>query len=180
MDEPLDELYFKWLYRQVSSPRLRNPARTYWSLLRQLFRKEFVWLVPNDDNRVEDGRDLRYEFLDGNGVDRDHEWLSVECSMLEMLIGLSRRLAFEAEEGEPRDWFWTMLENVDLRQYSDAYYDRSSSASDREVNYILERVIWRHYERDGSGGLFPLNAARQDQRKVELWYQSAAFLLERY
>lgn len=63
MDGPLDEQYLKWLYRQVASSKYRNPARTYWSLLRQLYTTEFVWTVPNDDNRVEDGRDLRYEFL---------------------------------------------------------------------------------------------------------------------
>src|SRR5689334_4311656 len=120
MNEPLDELYFKWLYRQVGSVRLRNPARTYWSLLRLLFTKEFVWIIPNDDNRVEDGRCLRHEFVEELGIENvDYEWMSLGCSFLEMLIALSRWLAFEAEEGEPRDWFWHVMRVLGLDIYRD-------------------------------------------------------------
>lgn len=176
MAEPLDEQYFKWLYHQVSSLRLKNPARTYWSLLRQLFTKEYVWLVPNDDNRVEDGRDLRNEFIIEYNLDTDPEWMSIGCSVLEMLIGLSRRLAFEAE-GESRDWFWEMIENLDLVKYSDLYFKQENNI--RDVDGVLESLIWRTYSYDGKGGLFPLQHPRHDQREVELWYQLSAYLLER-
>ena len=92
MDGTLDDQYLTWLYSQTGSVRLRNKARTHWSLLRQLYSKEFVWLVPNDDNRVEDGRDLRYEFLHETGHTRaSREWLAMGCSFLEMLVALSRR-----------------------------------------------------------------------------------------
>lgn len=174
MDEPLDELYIQWLYRQVASPRFRIPTRTYWSLIRLLFKKEFVWIVPNDDNRVEDGRDLRYEFLDELQVERDVEWIGIGCSMLEMLIALSRRLSFETE-GEPRGWFWELLDNVGLSLYNDANYKKSD---DRKINRTLDKIIWREYRPDGQGGLFPLEHADQDQRDVELWYQQSYYLLE--
>lgn len=178
MDEPLDEQYLKWLYHQVASIRLRNSTRTYWSLLRHLFTKEYVWLVPNDDNRVEDGRDLREEFVKECEVIPDSAWLGIGCSMLEMLIGLSRRLAFEAE-GESRDWFWLLLENLDLKQFSDYVYSDRNPAVREYVDSVLERVIWRTYDGDGSGGLFPLMYPDTDQRHVELWYQLSAYLLER-
>ena len=175
MSEPLDELYFQWLYRQVASDRLKNPARTYWSLFRHLYTKEFVWLIPNDDNRIEDGRDLRYEFLDDEGIDEvSREWLELGCSMFELLIGLSRRLAFEAE-GQPRGWFWLLLENLQLETYNDDIYmhlDRD------DIDETLDRVIWRTYSPDGHGGLFPLNPPRRDQRKVELWYQMSSYIQE--
>lgn len=180
MDKPLDELYLEWLYRQVASLRLKNPTRTYWRLLRQLYTKEFVWLIPNDDNRVEDGRDLRYEFLDEIDEVARHEadpdWLSLGCSMLEMMIGLARCLAFEAD-GEARDWFWHMMENVDLRRFNDAYY-KGGEAETEVINEVLDTIIWRTYHRDGHGGLFPLRDAAEDQREVELWYQLNAYLLE--
>lgn len=178
MDEPLDEQYLKWLYHQVASVRLKNPARTYWFLIKQLFRKEYVWLVPNDDNRVEDGRDLRSEFLEECALDLDPEWMEIGCSMLEMLIGLSRRLAFEAEEGDSRDWFWKMLENIDLRKYNDFEISRNHS-KDTIIDEVLDQVIWRTYDESGRGGLFPLRSPPEDQRKVELWYQMGHYLLER-
>lgn len=173
MSPPLDELYFQWLYSQVGSVKVKDQSKTYWELLKQLHKKEFVWVVPNDDNRVEDGRDLRMEFLAEQGIDAtDSYWLRMGCSMLELLVGLSRRLAFEAD-GEPRGWFWHMMDNLGLRIYSDARI----LSTDR-INEILDRVIWRTYEPDGVGGIFPLKHPKQDQREVELWYQLSAYLLE--
>lgn len=168
-----DDAYLRWLYQQVAQVRLRNPSRTYWSLLRHLYTTEFVWFIPNDDNRVEDGRELRYEFIEETGIQNvNDEWLDLGCSMLEMLIALSRRLAFEAE-GRPRAWFWHLLHNVNLDQLTDA-----APYPEEEVSEILDTVIWRFYGKDGHGGLFPLKNARQDQTKIELWYQLAAYLLQ--
>ena len=173
MTAPLDELYLMWLYDQVGDSRVKNPTRTYWRLLKLLFTKEFVWIVPNDDNRIADGKELRYEFVDQAVLeDVDLGWIHLGCSMLELLIGLSRRLAFEAE-GEPRDWFWHLMDNLDLRQYND-----KAKFNDRDVEEVLDRVIWRTYGPDGVGGLFPLKDAEKDQRKIELWYQLSAYVLE--
>lgn len=173
MSKPLDELYFVWLYSQVGDPELKNPSRTYWRMLRQLFTKEFVWFIPNDDNRIEDGKDLRHEFVDQARLrDVDPAWSRLGCSMLELLIGLSRRLSFQAE-GESRDWFWHLIENLDLREYNDR-----KAYSDQDVEVVLDRIIWRTYRSDGHGGLFPLKAAQNDQRTVELWYQLSAYILE--
>lgn len=176
MDEPvLEELYLEWLYDQVGSVRTRNPSKGYWSLLRQLHRKEFVWILPNDDNRIEDGRDLRLEFMSVYGSRIDPNWLNVGCSFLEMLIALSRRLAFEAE-GEPREWFWQLIDNMELYDCTDRRY---SESVERHVEAVLDRIIYRVYSPNGKGGLFPLRHADRDQRDVEIWYQLCAYLLER-
>lgn len=174
MNEPLDELYLTWLYDHVASVKLKNPSRTYWNLMRALFKTEFFWFVPNDDNRIEDGRDLRDEFLADQDIQvEDQDWLDLGCSMLELLIGLSRRLAFEAE-GEPRIWFWEMIDNLGLYGYNDRVAFPHEAVKD-----ILDQVVWRTYRRDGFGGLFPLQRADRDQRDVEIWYQLNAYLLER-
>jgi hypothetical protein len=169
--EPLDELYFKWLYEQVCVRRAPK-RRSYWSILRHLFAKEFVWIVPNDDNRMEDGRDLRAEFAESQGVRTDQEWMTLGCSMLELLIGLARRLAFETDMSS-EGWFWRLMQNLGLADYTDM-----SHISPEEVNCILDTVIWRTYAYDGTGGIFPLARAARDQRKVEIWYQLSAYLLE--
>jgi hypothetical protein len=174
MDGPLDELYFVWLYSQVGEVEEKNPNRTYWRLLRQLYQKEFVWFVPNDDNRIEDGKELRIEFVDDARLeDVDIHWINLGCSMFELLVGLSRRLAFEAE-GEPRDWFWEMLDNLDLARLNDG-----RGFNPETVDEILDRVIYRTYDANGDGGLFPLKDTLNDQRKVELWYQLSEYVLER-
>ena len=176
MSAYLDELYFEWLYGQICVTRNRNPARSYWKLFKMLHEKEFLWIIPNDDNRADDGRDLRYECLQANNFepdDVDQDWLKMGCSFLELLIGMSRRLAF-LTGSEPVEWFWEMLENLDLQKYNDLTH-----IPRKQVESILDQVIWRTYRRNGRGGLFPLNYAREDQRDVELWYQLNAYIEER-
>lgn len=175
MDASLDERYFTWLYSLVASVKVKNPNRTHWKLCRQLHKKEFVWLVPNDDNRVEDGRDLRHEFLEvDNPPWVDPDWMELGCSMLEMLIALARRLSFEAD-GSTEVWFWHLIETLELEHFNDRNYDDHAEAV---IDETLDRVIWRRYSRDGSGGLFPLRNPAQDQRKIEIWYQLGAYLVE--
>jgi len=172
--EPLAELYFKWLYRHVASIRLKNPERSYWSLLRQLHDTEFVYFVPTDDNRAVDGTELRQEFFQAiGGTPSGHpEIMDRPCSILEMLIALSGRLSFSGG-GASRDWFWHMLDNLGLRGYSDAH------PNTREVNRILKRLVERTYDYNGNGGLFPLQHPHSDQRRVEIWYQMNSYLIER-
>lgn len=172
MNKPIDELYLEWLNSQVGDS-VFNRNRTYWRLLKQLHDKEFVWVVPNDDNRVADGRDLRTEFVEEAGLTNvDDGWINMGCSMLELIIALSRRLAFEAE-GKPRVWFWHMLKNLYLSTLDD-----ESVYSEAYVEQVMHNIIWRQYEPDGFGGLFPLKHPQEDQRKVELWYQLSAYVLE--
>jgi len=175
MDPTLDELYLTWLYGQVASVKRRAPNRRHLSLLAQLSDKTFVWLIPNDDNREAHGLELRYEFATETGLDIS-AMKEGECSMLEMLIAFSRVLAFEVE-GEPRVWFWHMIEVLDLEQFNDKEYDHHAC---EVISEKLDRVIWRTYSPDGTGGLFPLRHPRQDQRQVELWDQASSYILENF
>lgn len=175
MSAYLDERYFDWLYSQVCSVRWKSPARSYKNLFHIFYTKEFVWLVPNDDNRVEDGRDLRYLFLEDEDIgvhQRDCHWMVLGCSVLEAFIALAKRFAFETDRDES-DCFWELLENIGLNNLN----DRVDISFD-DVEDTLDRVIWRTYEYNGNGGLFPLFNSEQDQRKIELWYQLSAYIFE--
>lgn len=166
----MNEDYFSWLCSLTGS---RSVRRQYQNLLHQLHLKPFRWFVYNDDNRNEDGKELRYEYIGETGTDEPDQ-LDFDASMLEMLIALSRRASFESY-GTPAEWFWKLIENLDLQHYTDANWDRGV---EEEVNEALEMVIQRSYSIDGRGGLFPLRMAKNNQKRVELWYQLAAYLLE--
>lgn len=174
MSEPLDELYLKWLYEQVADPDFEDQELTYWKVLGVLFTKEFVWIVANDENRIQDGKALRFEFLDDQGItDVDPNWIELGCSVLELMVGLSRRLEFEADKGKAHYWFWILMDNLGLSKYNDR-----RRLPRRQVDDILDRLIFRNYEPSGHGGFFPLRNSRKDQTKVELWYQLSAYVLE--
>lgn len=174
-EQNLDSRYLDWLYSQVApNATSGNPARSYWLLLEQLHNLEFDWSVPNDDNRLEDGKDLREEFLAVSGAKRDQKWMGQSCSLLEVLIALSRRAEFESAK-DSYTWFWQMIDNIGLRDYTDNAYD--DWVRD-EVDQVINCVVHRDYSSDGTGGLFPLRHPDCDQREVELWYQMSSYLLE--
>jgi hypothetical protein len=174
---PLDELYLRWLYSLVANADAQDKSQTYWRLLKQLFTTEFLWLIPNDDNRLEDGKALRREFLAAQAIDErdvDPDWIELGCSVLELMVGLSRRLEFEAD-GQPHYWFWVLMENIGLRDYNDGVRRYPK----RHIDDVLHSIIFRQYNRHGLGGFFPLRGPCDDQRNVELWYQLSAYVLER-
>lgn len=129
----------------------------------------YIWVVPRDDNRGQDGIALRREFL------REEHALGITftgpCSLLEVLVALSRRLAFESE-GEPAWWFWHMMQNLNIaHNHDDEYFEK-------EVEEVLTSLMFRTYQPNGCGGLFPLRNPSEDQRHVEIWYQAQAYILE--
>lgn len=172
MDEPIEELYFKWLYSKVAAVASPTPSSTYWKLFRNLHEFEFVWLLNGDDNRAEDGLELRNEFLLLSGISRHRAWDHIGCSVLEMLIAFSRRAEFMTEVPS-RDWFWIFMVNLGLNNLHDASTRISKKATD-----AIYRFVWRTYSPTGYGGLFPLEHGKDDERKVEIWYQFCAYVAE--
>lgn len=171
MEEPVEETYFNWLYTKVASTETPTPSNNYIRLLRELHSSEFVWVVSGDDNRAEDGKDLRKDFLRQAHI-HDPEFEAFECSILEMLVAFSLIAEFDTLASS-REWFWVMLDNLGLADLNDASYRRNTN-----IRPILDRFIWRTYNRLGVGGLFPLKASQNDQRKVEIYYQFCEFLME--
>lgn len=173
-DEPIEELYFNWLYSKVAKVDIPTPSLTYWTLLRDLHATEFVFLVSGDDNRASDGLDLRKEYLRASFTAQDPAWLSIPCSVLEMLVAFSRKTSFEVEDLSSRDWFWVFLKNLHLSDLNDASENNVSEI----VSEIMDEFVWRTYRHDGEGGMFPLRFDNVDQREVEIWYQFCEYLVD--
>lgn len=174
----MEKKYFNFLLDIVGNPE------QYSLLLVHLHNIEFYSLVPNDDNRGIDGGKLREIFCDS---ERSYMDLSLcpggPCSVLEMLIGLSHRMS-SALEGNPRsltvsECFWALINNLGLF-FCDNHEYYAPWDGNQAIDEIISRFLERKYERDGRGGLFPLNFTKKDQRKVEIWYQMSEYLLENY
>lgn len=174
MSEPLEEVYFNWLYTKIQRGPGRTPSTSYRSLIFALQSTEYQWLVLGDDNRAADGIDLRSEFLNELGIDNvEPGWLDLECSVLEMLIALARNCAFQTALDE-KEWFWIFLENLELSEISDGSY----SSQAHHIYPTLQAFVGREYDRNGRGGIFPLRHTDNDQRRTELWYQFSEYLVE--
>lgn len=160
-----DYEYYEWLVAQVDIPN----GKTYAGLFERIHNVEFVWTVPNDDNRIQDGLDLRLEFANERVIDLNLE----TATMLEILISLSRRAAFTGG-GHPERWAWQFLKNLRLYKISDPLTEEKT----KRINDILDTLIWRTYRPDGKGGFFPLKNPMDDQTKIELWYQMNVYVME--
>lgn len=158
------EAYLGWLGSQI---RYDN-GRDYDHLLKIMLEKEFVWLIPNDDNRIVDAHDVRREFEEETGLVYDGP-----CSVLEVMIGISRRLEFMAGGSAP-GWAWQLLQNLELHKFANPLGPRKII----KVDNILENLVWRTYSPDGTGGFFPLAWPEEDQTKVEIWYQMGQYVEE--
>ena len=166
MTREFAERYYNWLCKQVIIEG--KDHKDYDGLFRHLHAKDFVWIVPNDDNRIGDVYEMRREFWgEGNRVPKH------EVSMLEVIVALSRRLEFIAG-GEKEIWAGQLLKNTGL----DKMYDPVGTVKTQRIEAIIEALIWRLYDRDGTGGFFPLRNPKEDQTKVEIWYQMNAYVIE--
>jgi hypothetical protein len=169
MMSEVPEAYFGWLETQTGT--LEQP-RSYSGLLQIMLQKEFVMNHPMDNNRIEDGLDVRREFFRETGMEPPSK-MDLPCSVLEVLVALSRRLAFMAG-GEPSAWAWQLIRNLELHKFADPIGRRKAIAIDE----ILFDLIWRQYDPDGMGGFFPLIDTDHDQREIEIWYQMAEYVEE--
>ena len=167
--------YFDWMYNLMCGERYSKEI-SYKKLLMHLHRTEFIFSIPKDQNRAEDGIDLRHRFTHRCGYESMTEYLNDRpCSVLEMMIALAIRceenIMDNARLGDRTgQWFWGMIVNLGLGSMTDSRYNRDY------VNEVLDRFLNRKYERNGKGGLFRIDNCARDLRKVEIWCQLCWYL----
>ena len=175
----INEEYFNWLCSLVDDSKPSNKYG-YTKLLKYLYDTEFIYILPMDGNRYEDGISLRYRFgyehnieapIIASCLDRDKG----PCSILEMMVALAHRceenITFNPELGiMSGKWFWMMVSNLGLGGMTDNCFD------DEFVNSVIWRFLDREYSHDGEGGLIYIPNSQYDMRTTEIWYQMMRYL----
>lgn len=176
----VDEAYFEWLCHIALRQRGKRLIYPYAMLCGYIHRIVFKSTVPNDDNRASEGCDLRTEFMHDPASAGHYEtpsWVEFfdsPATIFEVLVALARRCDFQVELGV-QEWFYIFLVNLHLEQFD----DNDFAAADRiKISKKINPFNNRTYSPSGAGGIFPLKRPAQDQRKVELWYQMSAYILE--
>lgn len=157
--------YFSGLYRTVFGNN-----QEWYDVMMDLNEIDFRWdpSIKYDENRAEDGLQLRRDFLFTAGHAGDFQGIDeVPASFFEVYVGLGKKMAHLLD----RDLPTTMVYLLAIGPF-ETYLDRD------EVFAIAERVMDRDYEYDGHGGLFPLRNPPRDQRLVELLYQLNLHVLD--
>lgn len=173
-EDQINDDYFEWLCRLINLDRFSKEI-TYRKLLTHLHMIEFTWFIPHDDNRADDGIQLRRRYA----LTRDDVSLSNyihgPCSILEMMVAL----AIRCEENIMDDalmgnrtgqWFWGMIHSLGLSAMNDVRFNRVY------VEDVIARFLNREYKPNGEGGLFTIKHCRDDMRTVEIWCQLSWYL----
>jgi hypothetical protein len=172
----MENRYFDYLCSLVGR------SQDYSILLGELHKIEYYALIPNDDNRGEDGKQLRHQFIDMDGPHGSSFLPDRQCTVFEMLIGLSYRLEFETAQSRwekaPNEWFWVLVDNLNLTRWTNMEIRSFNSTDDMHIR--IDWFLSRDYLENGNGGLFPLKYPKKDQRRVEIWYQMSAYIMENY
>lgn len=172
------KLYFKWLLDFVCDA---HQKMDYDIVLWDLFEKDFIWLIEYDENLSIYGLDLRDQFLESNETYRKmydiYGGFEKNCSILEMMVALSilieDKIMTNYQENRTGIWFWEMMDSLGLTIYDNMSYD------DGEVDEILEKFLYRKYEKNGAGGLFTVKSGCKNMKLLDIWMQMNAFLIEK-
>lgn len=179
LNEDFSIAYLSWLSDTM------DPRGEYRILFDLLHDVEYNWHIERDEGRASDGRYLRERFSDESGMKMPWGALDWPCSFLEFVVGLAYsmedQIMYDPDTPEgPRDWFWMMMENMDLAKCNDDWMREGEILSFMWVMERVNCVIERRYSRDGSGGIFPLEHPRRDQRETEVWMQMNEYCEERF
>ena len=162
--------YYMWLLEYAGI--LYDGHELYNDLIQYLFAIEFEYAFVMDENRAKAGETLRTKFASEAGVYVE-EVKTGPCTVLEMLIALADAIAFDTG-GCISDWFWEMMDNLDLTRFDDDHFDQD------QVEARVSIWMYRLYDSNGLGSLFPVVGYKGDMRKLEIWDQKNIYISTKY
>lgn len=189
----LDDYYYSWLCSFILDSSYSSEILDY------LYNTNFQYKLLLDNNRSSDVYYLREKYYVENkelfydiGIGSNDPFWTKQSSVLEVILSLVMHMSDNldtsfAEKSERNLISKLFIELVDNL----CFYDKVGDLlpTDFYINGIVDEfnieskvLNWmnRKYEYNGKGGLFPLSDAKEDQRKLELWYQMHQYMDEKY
>lgn len=128
--------YFNFLLQLIGE----NPDNP---LLYYLFEVDYIWTIPLDINRAQDGIDLRCLWANLTKLETyDTVFKNKKCSMLEMLIAFAIRIEndFMGDTGvnKSSEWFHLMITNLGIH---DDLYNFDRGRVDHALLYFFNHQI---------------------------------------
>ena len=182
--EQLRRDYFSWLYNMVGGGSFsvrQSKRRLCWELFNIWFTYDSK-AHPLDGNRLNDGLELRHYFANELVYVRDKDDFldymeNYQCSVLEFMIALSRRIVdnyvsnLDEDHFVPR-WFWDMINNLGLGTMTDMAFNKA------KIDVIIFKMLDRQYDYYGEGNIFYINDADTDLRDMDIWAQMTYYVQE--
>lgn len=165
--------YFAWLVSLVGEEWY---GHRYLNLLWSLYRKEYFWVLRNDENRAADGRALRIRFFESFPEYMFTDELSGEmcANVLEVWIALAERcsdtVSYPGEEDVFTSVFWFIIDNMGLSGMDDSCFTEQKEAELTDILFDWMSGL------PGSLSPFWYNHHSRYFDSQELWYQMHEFV----
>ena len=177
--------YLCWLMNQCQLEA--DGPEGYLRLCEVLQGIYFVSLIEFDENRIEEGKELREEWADTDGGDisaLEGELIPYTCTALELILVMARRMCYEMSDSQfdagIGKWVMELLENAGLATYRNDIFETDPDGCTAKIKCILHDIIYRRYMPDGTGSFFPTETTGTDARHEELLVQMNNYLAENY
>lgn len=181
--------YFEWLVSKVTSPAVPDDAQAR-NVLRVLRDIRIQGLpMADDDPRLEDGKQLRMNFIDDAGLSVHSYDDALEpnfCTVLELLIALAIRMddimrdPLDPSSSVP-SCFWGMVTTmVGQPFYPCSYWAFPADVSIAAV--VTEssmKFLSRQYDPTGYNGNIFIDVSGVDLRAIDIWAQACRFMTAR-
>lgn len=169
--------YYRWLYDYID-PREQD---SYFILTQILFSIPFKYDIPMDQNREDEIFELQGNFADENP--NDEMDIPRFFSVFELMIILARHMEYQDMRdhttGEVGPYFWELIENLGLRDYTDTYMEHYPESQNEVRDCIVDMMDHNYNPIDGRGSLFPIKRGALDRTTMQLWDQLATYMLSR-
>lgn len=139
-------LYTPWLIQ-------RGCLENYTELASVWDELDFVWYIPEDEDKAIQALRMRDEYCYETSMPSPRQ---APASFLEVFVGITDSLTAMLYQ-DRKVFTKSILLNMGARSYSDE--GRLSSEIHEGALEIAERVMYRTYGRNGSGGLFQIPGA---------------------
>lgn len=181
-DAWLVETYFDWLKSDCFVANVRHDE--YVGVLRLLHDIPFYWTIWSDENRAGDALAFRQSDFLSFQSDLDSlnqqwlaQWATASPSVLEVLLGISRRWCFYFEQPTAY-YFGHLFVNMEFNRFPGKIIN---NLSQEVIRARCDDWMSRQFQSNGLGSPFPLKRRGiADQRHVDIWGQMNAYSAEHF
>jgi hypothetical protein len=93
--------------------------------------------------------------------------------MVALAVRIEDHIMYDPDKGDRQSkWFWVMFENLGLKSMTNSRFDKDY------ILDVVDRLNYREYEPDGTGGLFIAHDPTKNMLEEEIWYQMQQYLNE--
>lgn len=177
--------YYHWLCDELQIDPEKSKIESVCALL---MVSPFVPQLQEDENLVESALYARRNFVRSQDAAAKREFYRAmgPCSVLEILVVLVNDMSYKLlgnrlASSNQGALFFELMDNLGLGWINDDAFGRDPEACSDYVEDVLSQFVSRNYAENGEdGGLFPLDNPPDDMRKMGLYSQLDAYLIEKY